>query len=190
MSLEARRPTLRTEARPTYRQLLNVFNSALAARNWPEAQQALEDLRRNNLATGDNLAFLEIQLLAQQECWIDIWRRDDFGQLALLRVPALVRGALLTAFHYAVLLQLEATQQWDAALAAFLDARPRLGLLLTGRFDLTQSAVLRVFSYQAASDRDWSALNALRAREQFTPGRNVLRSNRATRAGRDTKRLG
>lgn len=162
MNLERRRPSLHKDARPTYRQLYDVFNSALAARNWAEAEQALDEIRRNNLSTGDNLAFLEIQLLAQQERWGDIWSREDYGELARLRVPAAVRAALLTAFYASVLLPLEAHQRWAAVLEAFGGARARLGLLMTGRFGLTQSPVLHVFAYQAVLDEDRLALDGLR----------------------------
>lgn len=158
ISLEEEFPPFQTEQLPTYHFLYEVFNTALAAGNWQEAEQCLQEMQQSHLITADNLAFLQVQLLAQQQRWLDIWRRPDFANLARMRMPRAVRAALLTAFHYSVILPFEQQEQWETALDTFKQARSELGLLLTGRFGLTQSPVVQIYAYQAALDKDRDGL--------------------------------
>ena len=158
MSLEDACPAFSGEQRPTYRSLHELFQMNLAAARWEEAEQSLQELQRLNLITADNLAFLQIQLLAQQQRWPDIWKRADYADLARMRMPRAVRAALLTAFHYNLLLPLEEQGQWEAAFDAFRQHRSTLGLLLAGRFDLVQPPVLQVFAYLAAIEKDHEGL--------------------------------
>lgn len=162
MDLEQRQPILQYDRRPTYRSLLDIFDAALAARNWSEAETALSELRRHGLTSGDNLTFLELQLLAQQEQWSTIWARSDYAEIARLRMPSSARAALLTAFHHSVLLPLEQEQRWADALDAYRQSRDRLGRLLIGRFGLTQAPVARVFGYQCALENNRAELASLR----------------------------
>ena len=154
MSLVEECPSFQVEQHPTYRSIHEVFDAALAATNWQEAEQCLQEMQRSHLIAADNLAFLQVQLLAQQQRWLDIWRRPDFANLSRIRMPRAVRVALLTAFHYSVILPFEQQEQWEAALDAFKQSRSELGLLLTGRFGLTQAPVVQVYAYQAAVDED------------------------------------
>lgn len=161
MSLEEECPSFQVEQHPTYRSLHDIFDAALAAGNWQEAQQCLQEMQQLHLITADNVAFLQVQLLAQQQRWSDIWRRPDFTNVARMRMPRAVRAALLTAFHSSVLLPLEQQERWEAALDAFKQSRSALGLLLTGRFGLTQASVVQVYAYQAAVDKDRDSLAQL-----------------------------
>ncbi len=161
MSLEEECPSFQVEQHPTYRSLHDVFDAALAAANWQEAEQCLQEMQQSHLITADNLAFLQVQLLAQQQRWLDIWRRPDFANLARLRMPRAVRAALLTAFHYSVILPFEQQERWEVALDAFKQARSQLGLLLTGRFGLTQAPVIQVYAYQAAVEKNRDSLAQL-----------------------------
>jgi len=161
MSLEEESPSFQVEPHPTYRSLHNVFDAVLAAGNWQEAEQCLREMQQSQLITADNLAFLQVHLMAQQQRWLDIWRRPDFANLARMRMPRAVRAALLTAFHYSVILPLEQQEQWAEALDAFKQTRSELGLLLTGRFGLTQTPVIQVYAYQAALERDRDSLAQL-----------------------------
>src|SRR5439155_18749261 len=102
MGLEDARPSLQAEQRPTYRSLYEVFQAALTAAHWDEAEQCLQEMQRLNLVTSDNVSFLQVQLLAQQQRWSDIWNRADFVNLSRLRMPRAVRAALLIAFHYSI----------------------------------------------------------------------------------------
>jgi hypothetical protein len=161
MTLEDTCPSLHSEQRPTYRSLHELFQMALAAARWKDAELHLQEMQQLNLITSGNLAFLQVQLLAQQLRWADIWNRLDFADLARMRMPRAVRAALLTAFHYNLLLPLEEQGQWGAALDVFQQNRSRLGLLLTGRFDLTQAPVVQVFAYLAAAEKDRESLAQL-----------------------------
>lgn len=161
MNLEEECPSFQTEQHPTYRSLHDIFEAALAAGNWREAEQCLQEMQDSYLITADNLAFLQVQLLAQQQRWLDIWKRPDFANLARMRMPRSVRTALLTAFHYSVILPLEQQEQWKVALEAFKQERAKLGLLLTGRFGLVQAPVVQVYAYQAATDKDAESLARL-----------------------------
>jgi hypothetical protein len=162
LGLEARRPMRQAERHHTYRDLADTFDAALAGANWQEAANCLHEMQRLNLSTADNLAFLEIQLFAQQHRWSEIWKHGDFSLLAKMRVPRVVRAALLTAFHHTELLKLEQASEWTRAFETFKANRPKLGLLLTGRFGLSQRPVILVFAYQAVLDKDRASLDALR----------------------------
>jgi hypothetical protein len=162
MNLTERRPIPVATHTPTYADISEAFREALVAANWSEAERRLQELRQLNLAPADNLAFLQVELLACQLLWTTIWDRADFSSLARLRMPRLVRAALLTAFHRSVLFPLEQQERLDESIAIFRGFRPRLGLLLTGRFGLTQDPVVRVFAYQAVLDGNRDALADLR----------------------------
>lgn len=161
MSLEEECPSFQAEHPPTYRSLHTVFDEALAAGNWQVAEQCLQEMRQSHLITADNLAFLQVQLMAQQRRWLDIWRRPDYANLARMRMPRAVRAALLTAFHYSVILPLEQQGRWVEAIDAFKQSRSELGLLLTGRFGLSQAPVIQVYAYQAALEGDRESLAQL-----------------------------
>src|SRR2546421_1005288 len=161
MSLEGEYPPFQVEQHPTYRSLHDVFDAATSAGNWQEAKQCLQEMQQSHLITADNLAFLQVQLLAQQQRWLDIWRRPDFANLSRIRMPRAVRVALLTAFHYSVILPFEQQEQWETALDTFKQSRSELGLLLTGRFGLTQAPVIQVYAYQATVEKDLDSLAQL-----------------------------
>lgn len=162
MLIESQQPTLHAERRPTYRELYERFNTALSAASWGDAEDSLSEMRRLGMISADNLAFLEIQLLAQQQNWFVIWQRPDFSTLARLRMPRVVRAALLTAFHQSVLLPHEQRTDWQASVEAFSRSRAMLGLLLTARFDLAYEPIVLVFAYQALLDGDRASLESLR----------------------------
>jgi hypothetical protein len=107
--------------------------------------------------------FLGVQLLAQQQKWHMIWQHPHFATLARLRMPRAVRAALLTAFHHTQLLPLEQKNDWQSALNAVQEARPRLGTLLTGRFGLLDGPVVRVFAYLSVLSKDQNSLAELAA---------------------------
>ncbi len=156
LDLEEKQPTLRAQQTISYHTLHQTFEMALAAGNWLEADTCLHEMQRLNLSTADNLMFLRIQLLAQQQQWQVIWKHPNFSVLAKMRLPRAVRAALLTAFHHTELLPSEQKDDWQTALSRFRAAKPKLGTLLTGRFGVTQGPVVRVFAYLSilAKDRD------------------------------------
>jgi hypothetical protein len=161
--LEAARPSLRVEHLPSYRELLDAFSAALSAADWPAAQARLAELRRRGLATADNLAFLEVQLLAQQRRWRDIWLLPDFTDIARLRAPRAVRVALLAAFHQSELLPLEQAGRWSEAVAVFRRSHGRLGALLEGPPDTAYGPALRAFAYREVVAGNRAELDALAA---------------------------
>jgi hypothetical protein len=146
--LEAHRPPLRIVQTPAYRDLLDGFNTALSAAAWDEAAALLDEIRRRGLTSAENLAFLEVQWMAQQQRWAELWRRRDFADLARLRAPRAVREALLAAFHQGELLALEQGERWNEALEAFKRQRGRLGGLLEGSSQTSYGPALRVFAYR------------------------------------------
>jgi len=161
--LEAGSPPLTLERSPRYADLFAEFQSALAAANWAAAEHALANIRRLHLCAFDNLQFLRFELLAHRGEWRTIWSDPAFPVLAAGPTPRAVRAAMIAAFHQSVLLPAEQSGDFDAALTKLRDAQPRLGTLLTGRFDLTDSAVVRVFAYQAAAAHDRDSLDELLA---------------------------
>jgi hypothetical protein len=161
LKLEAAEPTLELPPQYTYRDLHQLFTEALTSQKWAAAENVLFEMQSLNLATAENLQFLRIQWLAEQQMWQEIWDYPDFETLARLRMPRAVRAAMLTASHHINLLPLERAADWAAAFAVFQEIRGRLGALLVGRFGVTQAPVLRIFGYQALLNNDAAALEQL-----------------------------
>lgn len=160
--LEARRPQQHTEPEPSYAVFYARLSSALSAADWREAERIIGDMRHHGLASADNLVFLEVQLLAQQQRWVDIWHRSDYPSIARLRAPQEVRSALLAALHQAVLLEPEQRADWDAAGAALRDVRPRVASLLEGLPDSAFGPAARARAHAAALAGDQATFAALR----------------------------
>lgn len=161
LKLEEAEPTIELPPQYTYRDLHQLFTQALSDKNWLTAENVLSEMRRLNLTTAENLQFLHVQWLAEQQKWQEIWDDPDFAMLARLRMPRAVRSAMLTAFHHVNLLALERAEQWETAVVIFQEMQERLGTLLVGRFDVIQAPVLRVFGYQALLNNDATALESL-----------------------------
>lgn len=162
LDLEGQRPTAMQSVLKTHRQLHSDFENALTQHRWAEAEQYLEEMRRRYLSTAENLTFLRLQLLAAREAWVTIWQDDDFPLWTQLQTTRAVRTVLLTVFHICCLYPLEQRQAWAKALHQFRENRSRLGLLLTGPFQLDKPPVVRVLAYQATADGDLARLNFLR----------------------------
>lgn len=159
--LETARPLMGTTHPPSYRELYDAFSAALSAGMWDAAEEALAEIGRRGLATAENLVFLEVQLLAQQRRWSDLWRRDDFKDIARLRSPRAVRAALLAAFHQSELLPLEQAGRWADALDAFRRLRGALGGLVEGPPPTAYGPALRVYAYREAAAGDRAATERL-----------------------------
>lgn len=160
-ALDRRRPPLQITHSPSYHELYDSFSAALSAGAWDAAAAALAEIRRRGLASADNLVFLDVQLLAQQRRWDDLWRRADYGDIVRLRAPRAAREALLAAFHQSELLPLEQAGRWGDALDTFRRLRARLGGLLEGVADTTYGPALRAFAYREAAAGDRGALAQL-----------------------------
>ncbi|HEU5376665.1 MAG TPA: hypothetical protein VFV38_14615, partial [Ktedonobacteraceae bacterium] len=151
LSLEKARPAPQEiVVQPTYGLLHERFQLALAAAQWDEAELLRREIQHRNLTSAENLQFLEIELLARQQRWQEIWQRNDFTSLARIPIPRAVRAALLTAFHRVNLLPQELQENWQEAIVELNRQLPQLGLLLTARLGITQGPVVQVFAYYAA----------------------------------------
>lgn len=160
--LEKERPApAKLEPYPTYGNLSERFQLALAGAQWEEAEYLKREIQRYNLTSAENVLFLEIESLAAQRRWSEIRRLDDFSTLAHVPVPRDVRSALLTAFHHEELLPKEQQGDWAGALEAFREHLPALGLLLSARLGLTPGPVIQLFAYNAVSNNDQAALQEL-----------------------------
>lgn len=173
-NLEAARPQLIAPRAANYRDLYDEFSAALSAGVWELAENRLAEIRRRGLATADNLAFLEVQLLAQQRRWLDLWQREDYRDIARLRMPRAVRDALLAAFHQSELLLLEQSGDWSGALDRYRRTRGRLGRLIEGEPDTTYGPALRVLAYQAIAAGNRAAAEALATRATDAETRTAL----------------
>lgn len=163
-AIERRRPQLQIAHSPSYRELYDRFSAALSAGAWDAAAAALAEIRQRGLAAADNLAFLDVQLLAQQRRWDELWRRADYADIARLRAPRAAREALLAAFHQSELLPLEQAGRWGDALDAFRRLRARLGGMLEGVTDTAYGPALRAFAYREAAAGERGALAQLAER--------------------------
>ena len=172
--LEQRRPKLQIIHSPSYRELYDNFSASLSAGMWNTATEQLTEIRQRGLTTTENLAFLEVQLLAQQHRWSELWNREDYRDIARLRVPRAVQNALLAAFHQSELLPLEQSGRWFDALAIFRQLRARLGSLIEGIPDTKHGPALRIFAYREAITGDRSALVQLAERATDKETRLVI----------------
>jgi hypothetical protein len=158
-----------------YRELYSQFQTALAAESWDMAARTLTELQQESLISAENLNFLRIQLLAQQNRWKEIFALPNYADLSRLQVlPRLVRGALLTAFHVQTLLQHETAGELDLAYGLYRLERGKLGQLLTGHYGLNHDSVLRIFAYEAAQAGDREQFTTLEAEAENTETRQIL----------------
>lgn len=160
-TLARTRPLPRIVQTASYRDLFDAFNAALAAGAWEHADQQVREIQQRGLTSADNLAYLQVHLLAQQQRWAELWQRQDYGDIARLRSPRAVRLALLTAFHQSELLAFEQTNRWHEALEHFRRSRARLGRLIEGACDAAYGPVVRVHAYREAAAGNAVALAAL-----------------------------
>jgi hypothetical protein len=159
MDLEERYPQIEPHSEIlTYGRLYEQFKMALATARWKEAEQVRSTMLHYNLASAENLLFLEIEQLALQQRWKEIWDHPDRPQIVQARVPRNIRGAMLAAFHQMTLFQLEQQGKWKEALEEFRANTPSLGTLLTSRLGLIEGPVIEVFAYQAVLEKDRETL--------------------------------
>jgi hypothetical protein len=173
LNLETRRPIALLKKNRTYRELFEQFNKMIDQADWDVAEICVREIQKLNLSTAENIHFMRIQLLAAQNKWQDIWGYPSFEVIAKLKIPRMVRGALLSAAYFVILEPLEQQQLWTIAAQELQEVRPKLGLLLTGRFGLTQKPVLKIFAYQAVLSNDKGALEEL---ETVSQDPSVLRT--------------
>ncbi|MCL4868803.1 MAG: hypothetical protein KJ063_07540 [Anaerolineae bacterium] len=187
LKLQEAQPAIELPPQFTYRDLHQLFTQALSDKEWLTAENVLSEMRRLNMTTAENLQFLHVQWLAEQQKWQEIWDDSDFEMLARLRMPRDVRAAMLTAFHHINLLALERVGEWETAVAVFQEMQGRLGALLVGRFGVTQAPVLRVFGYQALLNNDAATLESLLAEASDSETIHCLNQLKSRLAPADTK---
>jgi hypothetical protein len=163
IKLDSDRPTVESVAKPSYRELLSKFQRSLATSSWDDAQESLDQITRFRLTTADNVAFLDIRLLAAQERWDDIWNSAHYPEWSKQRIPRQIRTALITAYHHSLLLPLELEDDWSGVLKKFGDTRHRLGRLLETRLQENSLPVVRVFAYLAVQAQDHNLADGLRS---------------------------
>ena len=120
-----------------------------------------QEIRRLNLITAENLIFLEIEELASQQRWRDIWMRHDLSRLAFIPVPREVRASLITAFHQHVLLPEELQGKWVEASGTLSPAEFGPWTAPYCAPGLSRGPVVQVFAYQAAMQQNREELHEL-----------------------------
>jgi hypothetical protein len=174
LDLEAQQPDVHAVQIKSYYHLNSVFQDALVQKNWELASHCLAEIQNNHLSTAENLVFLRLQLWASQGYWNRIWEHSDFPIWAQLSMPRSVRTLLLTAFHSQVLEPLESQRKLVETLSAFKENRPRLGMLLTGPFELEKAPVARVVAYQSTVDEDHQRISFLKNTETDMKTKQLL----------------
>lgn len=149
---------------PTFKVLYRQFRFAVTSYNWIEAEQIIDQLQRNHLTPSHNIAFLKIELLAQQEDYKRIWNDDALKQWVFhsVPIPRRVQVALLKAFHHQNLLQDEQNGRYDVILNTLRHEQGSLGKLLLSRQDVIDDIVVRVFGYVAVLNKTPESLAILR----------------------------
>ncbi len=148
---------------PTFKDLYRQFRLAITSYNWVKAEQIIDQLHHNSLTPSHNIAFLKIELFAQQEDYERIWKDEDLKKWVFhsVPIPRRVQVALLKAFHHQLLLHDEQSQRYDAVIATFRKEQASLGKLLISRQDIIDDVVVRVFGYLAVIDETIESLATL-----------------------------
>lgn len=154
--LEEQRPEIMIEMPELSTYLLRRdFQESLALKNWEEAEKTLEVMRYGHYISDENCRFLQIQLLANQSRWTEIWNHEDYSLISGLNpLPLAVRRALLSAFYYAEIAPIEEDSNINICPQILLHYRFRLGTLLAFRTGLEGDHILRVFAYHYAITGD------------------------------------
>lgn len=148
-------PSLEQMLPPTFKELYRQFRFAITNYRWTEAEQIIGHIQHNNLTPSHNIAFLKIELFAQQEDYARIWNDVDLKKWVLhsVPIPRRVQVALLKAFHHQALLQDEQNKRYDAVLMTLRREQSSLGKLLLSRHDIIDDIVVRVFGYLAVLNK-------------------------------------
>ena len=175
-NLEKEQPKIVRKQKESYRQLRNEFENAINQEDWTTADFYLSELKRLHLSTAENFVFLNLQLLGAKKAWKKIWENPDFPIWAQLSMPRKVRTVMLTAYYHSELEQIEEEELWIMAFDKFKATRPRLGLLLTGPFELDNDINIKIISYQAIADQDVSRINLINSIEGSSVGNDLIRN--------------
>ncbi|MCB9437725.1 MAG: hypothetical protein H6673_12185 [Anaerolineales bacterium] len=156
-------PSLDQMIPPNFKDLYRRFRFALSNQNWNEAEQIITKLRNSNLAPSHNIAFLRIELLAQQQNYEAIWLADDLKKWVFhaVPIPRRVQVALLKAFHHQKLLAAEQSGDYETIFSTLRQEQPALEKLLAYRHDIIDDFVVRVFAYFAVINETVESFNTL-----------------------------
>ena len=145
---------LETQSRSVF-SLRSNFHQALAINQWDEAENLLIELRSGHYLSDENCLFLKIQLLAMQSRWKEIWKSEDYEVISQLDpLPISVKAALLHAFYYCALCELESNDNWEMVIETININRPIMGTLLRSYSGLSGEPIIRIFLYQAILDKN------------------------------------
>lgn len=173
-NLEREQPKIVRKQKKTYRQLGDEFERAINKDDWDKADFCLSELKRLHLCTAENFVFLNLQLLGAKNAWKRIWEHPDYPVWAQLPMPRKVRTVMLAGYYHCELEQIEKEGLWINVLEKFKSTRQRLGLLLTGPFELDNEINITIISYQAIADQDISRINLINSLEGSNAGKDIL----------------
>jgi hypothetical protein len=163
LDLEEGSPDLRLLTPANFRDVFKDFQSALAAHNWNNAENALSALRRNRLTSPKNISFLSIELLAQKQQYEKIWGNRSSRALAKGNLPRRIKVAFLKAFHHQQLLANEQNGEIEQNLAVVKSTQTQFEKLFNYREDIIDDIAVRVFAYLAAVNQTPETLEIIYA---------------------------
>lgn len=136
----------------TFAQLRAAFDSALVARNEPQALVTVAALREHHGLTAENRAFLEIRLAAAFGRWDQILAHPRLPELLQLRLPPETYGDIWEAFYEGHLRVLETSAPAEQLVKTFAsEVQPLTGPLLKGRGRSRRPAALKALLLDALS---------------------------------------
>ncbi|MFW2231191.1 hypothetical protein [Rhizobium sp. CRRU65] len=160
-SVIAQAPVRTTQFRPTVESLRRQFTLGIATGDRAAALQAIGEIDQRQLDTASNVLSMRIRLFAavgDNQAIVDHPQLDD---LLSVRIPQRVADSVLIAHHAVLTADLEVQGEVDAAVRAYEPFHERLSGLGTFPSHGADTAIIRMFAYDAASLGDSSKLHAL-----------------------------
>jgi len=144
---ERSRPIPRTTDR-----ILRDFQMALVVRDYPAAEEYIEELRSGGHLSAQNLLFLRVRLLAAEENWETLLGLPELSALMDIRRPVLVTQSIIQAIYTTELAAFEAENNPAAAVSHFREhLLSKYMPLFKARGSMSRPEVMKSFMIMAVA---------------------------------------
>jgi hypothetical protein len=144
--------------------LRNKFRQHLEIKEWNEAKKTLAVIQEGHYVSDENFLFLQVELWAAQNKWKDIWYWKEFEALSRLhRIPKDVKIALLSAFYFVKLADLEIKEEYEDSYENFRSNRFQLSSLLDSHIGINEDHIFRVFAYESIFEQNSEKLSFIKS---------------------------
>lgn len=161
-TLAGRRPEHTSQVTPSLFDLRQQFQVALVTRDREAAQSAIDSIDNHELDSAANTAFMQLRMWDHFREFEHIATYPKLVEIAQIRLPKLVRVAILRAFYNTFLSILEAAGDLDGALRSYgTDVHPVIAGLIRASSVNDGPEILRLIAYKARHENDPAAIEAI-----------------------------